>query len=69
MNNTENRFMHDGVLYVASNYVLQHNCTGCVGEYDASLCGKLPPCSNASRKDDRDVIFVESDADNFGDEE
>ena len=69
MNNTENKFMHEGVWYVASNEILTHNCIGCAGDCNSSLCAQLPPCSDAVRKDGRDVIFVESDADNKGGEE
>lgn len=69
MNNTENRFKHEGVLYVVSNEIFTYNCIGCAGDCNSSLCKELPPCSGAVRKDVRGVIFVGSDADNQGGEE
>lgn len=67
MDNTENRFKHKGIFYVAHDSI--SGCFCCAGCENISLCANLPPCSDVSRKDKRSVIFVKSDADNFGDEE
>ena len=69
MTNTENRFKHEGVWYVASDEIFTYNCIGCACDCNSSLCAELPPCSGAVRKDGRGVIFVESDTDNQGGEE
>lgn len=73
MDNTENRFKHEGVWYIA---VEQDGCRNCAFKIDKppackldSVAEKLPGCSMVDRKDNRSVIFVESDADNFGDKE
>ena len=70
MDNTENRFKHDGVWYIA---VEQGGCRNCAFKTGKSGCKvtfqSVPACRNEERKDNRSVIFVESDADNFGDEQ
>lgn len=73
MENTENRFKHEGVWYIA---VEGDGCRNCAFNIDSpssckldSVVEKLPGCSTVDRKDRRSVIFVESDADNLGDEE
>jgi hypothetical protein len=72
MQNTENRFKHEGVWYIA---VIESSCRFCAfREYKDCASpdpheGNVPHCGRVSRKDKRDVIFVKSDADNFGDEE
>ena len=72
MQNTENKFKHDGLWYIA---VEEESCCGCDFGCSQSTCtapdpelSDVPSCG-ANRKDNRSVIFVESDADNFGDEE
>ncbi len=66
MTNTENKFKHNGVWYKAIDSVSV--CEGCAGEFDDKLCAKSPSCYDFERIDKREVIFVKSDADNFGDE-
>lgn len=70
MTNTENRFKHEGVWYIA---VEQDGCRNCDFKIGRNRCmvtfKDVPACTMQIRKDKRDVIFVESDADNFGDEE
>ena len=70
MDNTENRFKHDGVWYIT---VEQDGCRNCAFKTGKSGCKvafqSIPACRKEERKDNRYVIFVESDADNFGDEE
>ena len=68
MQNTENKFKHDGVIYVTNENV-NLDCSGCAFERDNQGCGDTPNCYADGRQDNRNVIFVESDADNFGDEE
>lgn len=74
MTNTENKFRHYGVWYIAVEQDGCRNCafncggTGCAS-YDCSYGYAFPSCNSIERKDNRSVIFVESDADNFGDEE
>lgn len=72
MNNTENRFKYEVVWFVA---VEQEGCRGCAFGESQEKCiapdpeySDVPPCG-ASRKDNRSVIFIESDADNKGGEE
>ena len=72
MQNTENKFKHDGLWYIA---VEEESCRGCDFGCSQSTCtapdpelSDVPPCG-ANRKDNRNVIFVESDVDNLGDEE
>ena len=72
MNNTENRFKHEGVWYIA---VEEISCRCCAFR-DHEDCaspdpheGNVPHCGGSGRKDNRSVIFVKSDADNFGGEE
>lgn len=72
MENTENRFKHDGVWYIA---VEQDGCRNCAFYGGDKQCSApipevnlVPPCG-ANRKDNRSVIFVESDAANLGAEE
>lgn len=70
MNNTENKFMHEGVWYIA---VEQDGCRNCAFKTGKSGCKvafqSIPDCRKEERKDNRSVIFVESDADDFGVEE
>ena len=70
MGSTKNRFKHDGVWYIA---VEQDGCRNCAFKTGKSGCKvtfqSVPACRKEERKDNRSVIFVESDADNFGDEE
>lgn len=70
MENTENKFKHDGVWYIA---VEQDGCRNCAFKtYDVGCRFPINSnigCSKDGRKDNRNVIFIESDADNFGDEE
>ena len=57
--------------------VEEESCMGCAfktgktgtASFDCSFGLEFPSCSYFDRKDNRNVIFVESDADNFGDEE
>lgn len=72
MENTENRFKYNGLWYIA---VEEDSCRCCAfGECQEKCAApdpeysEVPPCG-ANRKDNRNVIFVKSDADNFGDEE
>ena len=67
MQNTENKFKYDGAIYVASEIAVI-SCRGCSFEYDDMGCGKAQSCHADERQDNRNVIFIESDADNFGDE-
>ena len=64
MQNTENKFKHDGLWYIA---VEEDSCRGCDFK-DAIMCTNIPPCSKCDRQDNRNVIFVRSDVDNLGDE-
>ena len=74
MQNTENKFKHDGLWYIA---VEEESCRGCDGcDFGSSqpACtapdpelSDVPPCG-ANRKDNRNAIFVRSDVDNLGDE-
>jgi len=69
MQNTENRFKHDGVWYEESIITDQsRSCAGCAGKENDRLCLSLPCCAKG-RKDNQNVIFVRSDVDNLGDEE
>ena len=69
MENTENKFNYNGLWYVA---VEQDGCRNCAFS-DGKKCfandETVPACNEFERKDNRNVIFVESDADNFGGEE
>ena len=67
MQNTENKFKHDGLWYIAIDGDL--SCRGCDFIDDANKCIKAPPCGSCKRKDNRNVIFVRSDVDNLGDGE
>lgn len=67
MQNTENKFKHDGLWYIA---VEQDGCRNC--EFKSgwpNKCLMVPNCVSGQRKDNRNVIFVRSDVDNLGDEE
>ena len=70
MNNTENRFKHKGVWYIA---VEGDGCRNCAFNEDGNDCnniqGDFVACNFQKRFDNRDVIFVESDVDNQGGEE
>lgn len=72
MQNTENKFKHDGLWYIAVEQDGCRNCdfcainTGCV--LDQTFC-TVPACNKGDRKDNRNVIFVRSDVDNLGGEE
>lgn len=65
MQNTENKFKYNGAWYIA---VEEESCRGCVFIDNTTMCVGTPECTSVHRKDNRNVIFVESDADNFGDE-
>lgn len=67
MQNTENKFKHDSVIYVANENV-KLDCSGCAFKHDDKSCGDTPNCYADGRQDNRNVIFVRSDADNLGDE-
>lgn len=66
MGNTENRFKHDGVWYIA---VEQDGCRNCAFKTGKNGCKvtfqSTPACRKEERKDNRSVIFVKSDADNL----
>lgn len=67
MQNTENKFKHDGLWYIA---VEQDGCRNC--EFKSgwpNKCILVPNCVSEQRQDNRNVIFVESDVDNLGGEE
>ena len=76
MENTENKFNYSGVWYIA---VEEESCRCCAFVRHDKRCEidvnypddneRIPMCDKHGRKDNRSVIFVESDADNFGDEE
>ena len=72
MENTENKFKHEGVWYIA---VEEESCMRCAFYAADKRCSAPEPESNlvprcdTGRSDKRIVIFVESDADNLGDEE
>ena len=73
MENTENKFKHDGLWYIA---VEQGGCRNCAFDTNKPTQCNLDlvedmniSCSRFYRKDNRSVIFVEIDADNLGDEE
>ena len=71
MQNTENKFKHDGLWYIAVEQDGCRNCefsainAGCV--LDQTYCN-VPACSKCDRQDNRNVIFVRSDVDNLGGE-
>lgn len=71
MQNTENRFKHDGVWYIA---VEKDYCQCCDLSSANGMCTigsdyrNVPPCGRHESKDNRNVIFVRSDVDNLGDE-
>lgn len=69
MGNTENRFKHDGVWYIAVEQDGCRNCEFSDGKKCSANDDTDPACNEFERKDKRNVIFVESDADNFGGEE
>ena len=66
MQNTENKFKHDGLWYIA---VEEESCRNCDFIDNTNMCIEAPPCVSGQRQDNRNVIFVESDVDNLGDEE
>jgi len=71
MQNTENKFKHDGLWYIAVEQDGCRNCefkttTGC--ELDSIFCD-VPECGMQDRQDNRNAIFVRSDVDNLGYEE
>ena len=72
MENTENKFKHDGLWYIA---VEESSCRGCEFRMPnhciLDLCAdkSAPLCSKPDRQDNRNVIFVRSDVDNLGYEE
>jgi len=68
MQNTENKFKHDGVIYITKENI-KLDCIDCAFEYDLQGCGYAPSCYANGRQDNRNVIFVRSDVDNLGDEE
>ena len=74
MQNTENKFNHNGLWYIAVEQDGCRNCDFDTGQ-DSHVCkldsipNSFPCCSKCDRQDNRNVIFVESDADNLGDED
>jgi len=69
MQNTENKFKHDGLWYIA---VEEESCRGC--DFDNSgECAmqyiEEHQCGADKIKGTPSVIFVRSDVDNLGDEE
>ena len=66
MENTENKFKHDGLWYIA---VEEESCRGCDFINKKDKCIEIPQCHHCRRKDNRNVIFVRSDVDNLGGEE
>jgi len=72
MENTENKFKHDGLWYIA---VEQSGCRNCDLSSAIGICtigsnySVVPACGCHERQDNRNVIFVRSDVDNLGDEE
>ena len=70
MQNTENKFKHDGLWYVSKNTIDgTAKCDGCAWYCNRKMCLAAPDCFAEDRKDNRNVIFVRSDVDNLGDEE
>ena len=70
MEGTEKRFKHDGIWYIAVEQGGCRNCAFKTGKNGCKVTFKIvPACRKEEIKDNRSVIFVESDADNFGDEE
>ncbi len=72
MQNTENKFNHNRLWYIA---VEEESCRGCDFGRPKATCtapdpelSDVTPCG-ANRKDNRNVIFVRSDVDNLGGEE
>lgn len=65
MQNTENKFKYNGAWYIA---VERDGCRNCYFIDKEDKCIETPPCHQCGRKGNRNVIFVESDADNLGDE-
>ena len=61
MENTENKFKHEGVWYIA---VEQDGCRNCAFKKGKSGCKatfqSVPACRKEERKDNRSVIFVEA---------
>ena len=70
METTENKFKYNGVWYIAVEEESCRSCAfktgrwGCIVKFE-----NVPACGKEERKDNRNVIFVESDTNNFGDEE
>ena len=58
---------------ILNDFAEQDGCRNCAfktGKNGCKVTFKIvPACRKEERKDNRSVIFVESDADNFGDEE
>lgn len=73
MENTENRFKYEGVWYIAVETDGCRNCAFNINKptrCNIDLVEDLNiGCSRFYRKDNRNVIFVESDAYNQGGEE
>ena len=76
MQNTENKFKHDGLWYIAVEEEPCRGCDGCDFGSSQPACtapdpelSAVPQCTSDKRKDNRNVIFVRSDVDNLGDEE
>ena len=70
MQNTENKFKHDGLWYIAVEQDGCRNCDFRNNDGDCEIaCVDSPKCYADGRQDNRNVIFVRSDVDNLGDEE
>ena len=71
MENTENKFKHEGVWYIAVEQDGCRNCDFCNNDEDceAGCIDDFPACVYQHRQDNRNVIFVRSDVDNLGGEE
>ena len=68
MQNTENKFKHDDLWYIA---VEQDGCRNCEFSNNKKCTANddiVPACNFMEREDVKDVIFVRSDVDNLGDE-
>ena len=69
MQNTENKFKHDGVWYFSDDRKDDLAvCNGCACYENRQACKSAPACYAGGRQDNRNVIFVRSDVDNLGDE-
>jgi len=66
MENTENKFEYNGLIYIA---VEQEGCRNCDFSNNKKCTANdefVPACNFMEREDVKDVIFVQSDIDNKG---